>query len=359
MELERRLKKVARYHLALFILPLLSLLYYGWWTAPHLDQRPDNPLRASPMSRRGSILDRSGKPLARSVGENRDYPLKAAAGSLVGYHLRGRNQSGLEALLQTTLSPPPPPKSLWGAIARDRSQQAGGEPLKGPDVTLTLDARLQTELFRILGDRAGAIVVADPRTGDIVAAVSGPSFDPNRVGEKWQELRSDQRSPLIERVGSGLYPVLNSNGDPLLSKEDEKTHPWFSENPFPAFPGASPALLVDERQLLSPLMLVSLMGEEGEATFQPRLLRSTPDGSSPDLPPLPEPELISNEQLGRYRLFRLMGPAFRDSPPFDAVLGRRISGSGLIFALVVEEKIGSDLVLLKPLVKLLENWPLD
>lgn len=359
MELERRLRKVARYHLALFVLPLLSLLYYGWWTAPHLDQRPDNPLRASPMSRRGNILDRNGRPLARSVGERREYPLKAAAGSLVGYHLRGRNQSGLEALLQTTLSPPPPPKSLWGALARDRAQQAGAEPLKGPNVVLTLDARLQKELFQLLGDRAGVIVVADPQSGDIVAAVSGPSFDPDRVGENWQELRSDPRSPLIERVGSGLYPVLNTDGNPLLSKADQESHPWFLDNPFPLFPGASPALMVDDRQLLSPLMLISLMGEEGEASFRPRLLLKLPDGEPPETVPVPEPELRSDQQLGAYGLFRLRGPAFRESPPFDAVLGRRVSGSGLIFALVVEDKLDSDLVLLKPLVKLLENWPRD
>ncbi len=357
MELERRLKKVARYHLALFVLPILSLLYYGWWNAPHLDQRPDNPLRASPMSRRGSILDRHGRPLAQSVGERREYPLKDAAGALIGYYLRGRNQSGLEALLQNTISPPPPPKSLWGALARDRGQKAGPSPLKGPNVTLTLDSQLQSDLYRLLGKRAGVIVVADSQTGDLLAAVSGPSFDPDRVGENWQELRSDPLSPLIERVGSGLYPVLNSDANALIPNEAVEGHPWFSETPFPMFPGASPALMLDGRLLLSPLMLVSLMGEEGEGTFHPRLLSAPLEGSkNMETVSIPEPDLRASERLGTYELFRLDGPAFRDSPPFDAVLGRPTSGSGLIFALVLEKKLVSDLVVLKPLIGVLESF---
>lgn len=356
MELERRLAKVARYHLALFLLPMLSLLYYGWWTAPDLDQRPDNPLGAAPMSRRGDIQDRHHQPLARSEGDRRVYPLAEEAGSLVGYHLRGRNQSGLEAYLQTTLSPPPPPKSLWGAIARDRRSSREDELLKGPDVILTLDSGLQGKLYRLFGKRAGVIVVAERASGDVLAAISCPSFDPNRVAETWQELRGDPRSPFIERVGSGLYPVKSSAGADLIASELVKNHPWFSDNPFPRYPGASSALTVEGRQLLSPLMLLSLAA--GSERFRPGLISSPLDEAemkaSRDVP-LPSPE--DGQSFENFQLFRLLGPAFRESPPFDVVLGR--SGeekSGLVFAIVIEEREEGASELGKETVKILREW---
>lgn len=338
MELERRLAKVARYHLALFLLPVLSLLYYGWWTAPDLDQRPDNPLGAAPMSRRGDILDRNGKPLARSEEDQRVYPLGPDAGSLVGYHLRGRNQSGLEAYLQTTLSPPPPPKSLWGALKRDKLGARGEQLLKGPDITLTIDSELQKQLYRLFGSRSGAMVVADWKSGEILAAVSRPTFDPNRIGETWQELRSDPRSPFIERVGGGLYPVTDLSGGDLIPEDRVQGHPWFVDNPYPRYPGASGAITVESRQLVSPLMLLELAAGASKPCV-PHLIGVGLEGAEGS--PRPQsylPTLVPNSVHHGFSLIRLPGPKFRESPAFDVVLGRsQESGEGRVFAIVVEE----------------------
>lgn len=345
MELERRLRKVALYHLALFILPLLSLFYYGWWTAARLDERPDNPFRLSPMALRGSILDRDSRPLAYSPGESRQYPLGKAAGPLVGYHLRGRNQSGLEALLQSELSPPAPPKSLWGALAMDRERREGHAPLKGPDVKLTLDAPLQQALFVLLQARAGAIVVADLESGEILAAVSGPAFDPNEIGRDFQTLRADPRSPLIERVGGGLYPVRSPDGAPLLRAEESKSHPWLVDNPFPGYPGASAAVEIDGQLLLSPLMLLQMAGQtpDRKEPLRPRLLREEGEGESESevhsWPPLRS--LAGQGQQHGFTLTNLLGPPFGESPPFQVWLGRTQDqsepGSARIaFAVVLE-----------------------
>ncbi len=357
MELERRLAKVARYHLALFLLPMLSLLYYGWWKAPDLDQRPDNPLGTAPMSRRGDILDRHHQPLAHSQNGQRVYPLKEKVGPLVGYHLRGRNQSGLEASLQATLSPPPPPKSLWGAIARDRSNSRKDELLKGPSVVLTIDSGLQSKLYQLFGNRAGVIVVAERASGDILAAVSCPSFDPNRVAESWQELRGDPRSPFIERIGSGLYPVRSSTGTDLIASDLVEGHPWFSDNPFPRYPGASSALTVEGRQLLSPLMLLALAAGP-DWSFQPRLLSSPlEETESVSAPEVPLPSLGEGQSHNGFQLFRLLGPAFRESPAFDVVVGRPgEEKNGLVFALVVEEHSEGASELGKETVKILREW---
>lgn len=360
MELERRLRKVTRYHLTLFVLPMLSLIYYGWWTAPSLEQRPDNPLRVSPMALRGDIRARGGEPLAHSLGEERLYPLHEASGPLVGYHLRGRNQSGLEAHLQTVLSPPTPPKSLWGALAMDRRRRRGEPPLKGPNVTVSLDAELQRQLYEAFRPRSGALVVASA-SGEVLAAVSGPSFDPNHVRRDWNSLQSDPNSPLIERVGGGLYPVLRRDGGNLLGTDEVALERWQSDNPFPRYPGASPALMVEQTLLVSPLMLLQMAAQrQGQPALEPRLVLA-PAGFVEEaervVEPFAAPQPDGGEVRSRFELFVLQGPAFRDSPPFQVRLGRERSGEErLAFALVVEGGSPSDVEeLCAQLVALLES----
>lgn len=356
MELERRLGIVARYHIALFLLPLLSLLYYGWWNADVLDQRPDNPLRLSPMALRGEIRDRHQRLLAESRDDKRVYPLGAAAGPMTGYHLRGRNQSGLEALLQSELSPPAPPKSLWGALRMDRDRQEGRPPLKGPSVALTLDATLQKSVYQALGGNAGAVVVAEAGTGEILAAVSGPSFDPNEIARDWQDLRSDPHSPLIERVGSGLYPVALGDGGALLTAEQAKAHPWLSDNPFPGYPGASSAVDIDGTMLVSPLMLLHTVSAQTEQKLvsPPRLLVDA--GNEPSTAG-PLPGLGEGERRDGFLLFLLRGPEFRESPRFQVLLGRGDSARALAFAVVLEDATEGQLRALEArLLPVLRSW---
>jgi hypothetical protein len=346
---------VASYHLALFLLPLLSLLYYGWWGASALNDRPDNPFRLSPMALRGEILDRAGRALAHSLDDERVYPLKAAAGPLVGYHLRGRNQSGLEALLQGSLSPPPPPKSLWGALSMDRGRREGQPRLKGPSVTLTIDAGLQEALYKKFHPRAGVVVVADAKSGEILAAVSGPSFDPNEIARDFQRLRSDAGSPLIERVGGGLYPVQARDGKALLTPEQAAGHPWFADNPFPYYPGASSAVDIDGDLLYSPLMLLqSAARTKGADVLQPRLSSDVPVGGAVKMW---LPDLGSVEVVGDFEFFELLGPKFRESPPFQVFLGRRLGSRPLVFAVVLEGASQADArVLRQDLLTVLQGW---
>lgn len=365
MELERRLIKVRRYHLALFLLPILSLLYYGWWDAGSLAQRPDNPLRSSPLSLRGDIDDRNGRKLAHTVNDGRVYPLGEAAGALVGYHLRGRNQSGLEASLQEELSPPTPPKSLWGAVAMDRDRVEGRSPLKGPSVELTIDSVLQQHLYHSLAPEAGAVLVVDTAKGDVLAAVSSPSFDPERIGPDWQELRNDPRSPLIERVGSGLYPVQRSNGQEIFGPGKLARSSWFAGNPFPLYPGASSSLEIEGRQFYSPLMLAVLAGREskGQSVLEPRLMK-TSQAMVVDLPrrapqDYPEPLALKEGTVTKNLIhWNLAGPKFDRSPPFEATVGRGKSVRGaFVFVVVVEDaesskKSGTSAKILK----ILQNW---
>lgn len=327
----RRIKKVGRYHLALFLLPVCSLLFYGWLRAPHLNERPDNPQRIAPLHLRGRILDKSGRPLADTVNETRTYPQGASAGSLIGYQLRGRNHTGLEASIQHRLSPPLPPATLAAAFSQDRQFEEGERPrLRGPDVRLTLDAELQRKLYEALLPSAGAVVVSDER-GQVLAAVSSPSFDPNKVRENWQTLRDDERGPFIERVGSGFYPVTGPDGEPLVSEAELKGHNWMSSEPFPEYPGGSSAVFVDDRLFLTPLMMLEMAywtsGREQAPSL--RLLADSQDSERASKE-LPLPKLEVSEREG---VLSFDGPSFQKSPAFLAMVGWR---DGLYFAVVVE-----------------------
>lgn len=318
-ETRRRIAKVGRYHLYLFLLPVISVLYYGWLTASQLNERADNPQRVAPLARRGRILDHLGAPLAHNVHGEREYPLGEAAGSLVGYQLRGKNQTGLEAALQAKLSPPLPPAGLAAALEQDQEVKRGVHGrLMGPDITLTLDAGMQRALYDAIQPLSGAIAVVDSE-GRILAAVSSPSFDSNSVGEQWQKLRSDPRSPFIERVGSGLYPVTLAGELPLMSPDNLEYH-WFSDDPFPGYPLDSSAAWIEGRLFVTPLMLVELAFQlAGQAeTPSPSLL----PGDSIVRRPLPAaPDLVPDLKAEGVLVWALQGPRFRESPEFLVLMG--------------------------------------
>jgi penicillin-binding protein 2 len=85
------------------------------------------------------------------------------------------------------------------------------QPESGRDLKLFLDIRLQKEAASALGDRRGAVVAIDPRTGGVLALVSRPSFDPNLFVEgissaDYKALRDSPDKPLFNRAIRGQYP---------------------------------------------------------------------------------------------------------------------------------------------------------
>ena len=81
------------------------------------------------------------------------------------------------------------------------------EERKGPDLTLTLDSGLQRAVERQLSGMRGACVVLDPRSGEILAFASSPTYDLNVVRrmEKYERLSADPEKPLLNRASGGAY----------------------------------------------------------------------------------------------------------------------------------------------------------
>lgn len=83
------------------------------------------------------------------------------------------------------------------------------EPVKGKSVVLTIDLRIQQiveDVFYESGQPAGAVVLMNSKTGEILALASFPGYDPNTVYEDWESLGRDKLKPLFNRATSGRYP---------------------------------------------------------------------------------------------------------------------------------------------------------
>lgn len=84
-------------------------------------------------------------------------------------------------------------------------------PVAGKDVYLGLDGPLQAYGEQLMQGKRGSIVAIDPKTGQILAFVSSPTYDPNLLvgrvrGEHYAQLLKDETKPLLNRAILGTYP---------------------------------------------------------------------------------------------------------------------------------------------------------
>jgi len=97
------------------------------------------------------------------------------------------------------------------AGGRATRRLASSPATPGNTVKLAIDIKLQHLVEELFGDRRGALVAMDPKTGEILAFVSKPTFDPNLFvegidSESWQGLNESPDKPLLNRALRGTYP---------------------------------------------------------------------------------------------------------------------------------------------------------
>ena len=98
--------------------------------------------------------------------------------------------------------------SAGGRAVRTLSRNA---PNSGKNLLLSVDIELQKIVEEAFGDRRGAMVAIEPSTGDVLAFVSKPTYDPNLFVEgidqqSWNELNTSEDRPLLNRPLTGAYP---------------------------------------------------------------------------------------------------------------------------------------------------------
>ena len=94
-------------------------------------------------------------------------------------------------------------------------------PVAGRDLQLTIDADLQLYGERLMQNKVGSIVAIEPATGEVLALVSSPGYDPNLLygrkrGENYEMLAADSLSPLFNRAIMAQYPP-GSTFKPLVA----------------------------------------------------------------------------------------------------------------------------------------------
>ncbi len=164
----------------------------------------------------------------------RQYPLGQTASHMIGYigrvnkreaerleesedaaNYRGTDYIGKEGLEKSY------ERQLHGITGYDEIEvSAGGRavrnlsrhaPIPGQNLILSVDIELQKIVEKAFGDRRGALVAIEPETGDILAYVSMPTFDPNLFvdgidAKSWEELNTSLDKPLLNRPLIGTYP---------------------------------------------------------------------------------------------------------------------------------------------------------
>ena len=180
----------------------IQIIRHDFWLTHNLNKRT---VLAARQIERGKIFDRNGEVLAQSLptksgGFVRDYPYQAVFAPLIGYDSLQYGRAGLEATYHAELAGFRNPERQLGPIAH-LAQTTGGNSL-----ILTVDAKLQQEAFNLLGNRRGAIVVLDIKTGAVLVSVSKPSFTFNAIEKEWNTISTSENSPLMNRAFAGLYP---------------------------------------------------------------------------------------------------------------------------------------------------------
>lgn len=187
----------------------------GYWAVARADDLASSPddaavVAAARDTARGRILDRDGTVLAsnRRADDGEVYRIYAdpAISQVVGYASRRYGSAGLERAYAAELLGVRPEDPLARLAAKFRPPEDVRE-----DLRTSLSLPLQRLAVRLLGDDRGAVVMLDPRTGEVLVLASTPTFDASAIANPvtaertFERLREDPAKPLLPRATLGRY----------------------------------------------------------------------------------------------------------------------------------------------------------
>lgn len=152
---------------------------------------------------RGTIYASGGEVLAitrqdADDDDYRSYPYGSMFSHIIGFESRG--YMGVESIANYYLL------HSHEALSSQISNAVYGRKNQGDSVYTTLNIDLQKTAYEALGDNNGAVVVTNSSTGEILAMVSKPDFDPNTLELVWEDIvADDNNSVLLNRATQGLY----------------------------------------------------------------------------------------------------------------------------------------------------------
>ncbi|OYO25088.1 cell division protein FtsI [Enemella dayhoffiae] len=139
----------------------------------------------------------------------RSYPEAKLYAPITGYYSYDHARSGLEASMNRELA-----GTADSQLIRRVLDTVTGQKPTGASVETTINPKAQRAAAEALGNRKGAVVAMDPRTGAVLAMVTSPSYDPNLIASHdiraanraYQDLASDTDRPMANRAAREIYP---------------------------------------------------------------------------------------------------------------------------------------------------------
>ncbi|WP_010204589.1 peptidoglycan D,D-transpeptidase FtsI family protein [Salinibacterium sp. PAMC 21357] len=211
--MNRELKRVSTVVLLMFVSLFISSSVIQVVTADSLqaDGRNVRTLYASYSAERGPILV-DGEPIALSEAVDdefkflRVYPQGELYAPITGYLTLNQGNTGLESSLNDYLS-----GSSNDQFFDQVNAVLTGQNPTGAAVELTIDPVVQQAAWDALGDYKGAVIAINPKTGEILAMVSKPTFDPNELAvhnttqviDAYNRLLDDPDDPFYNRTLAG------------------------------------------------------------------------------------------------------------------------------------------------------------
>ncbi len=114
---------------------------------------------------------------------------------------------------------------------RTEDEEVGQTPFGGNNIVLTVDYEIQQAAFNALGENYGTVVVIKPSTGEIIALVSKPGYDPNAIISKdnsktIRDLNADPKKPFLNRAIQSRFPPASTFKlvTAIAALETEKTY---------------------------------------------------------------------------------------------------------------------------------------
>jgi penicillin-binding protein A len=215
---DRHIRRLGLVFLLLFVVLFAQVNYIQVFAAKRLSENPANQrlLLQEYDTERGAILGRDGRtvlansrPTGGRLKYQRTYPDGPLYADVTGYYSVVFGRTDLEASQNSYLSGRAPellPQKLVDQIL-------GRDP-RGGSVITTIDPQLQQVAAEALGGQKGAVAAIDPRTGEVLALVANPTYDPNdlalhnlrRVRRNWRELQEDSSKPMLSNANRELFP---------------------------------------------------------------------------------------------------------------------------------------------------------
>lgn len=200
----KNIKNIMIVYLVLLLGLIGYITYFYLFKAPKINEMPSNSVALARENNviRGKILDSEMQPIAESEktdadSQKRIYPYGDLYAAAIGYTSPIYGTTGMENIYNkqlTTYDAESFSQMLKSFSLKKAFENRGKDatPRIGNSVVTTLNTPLQKVAWDALGQNIGAVVALQPKTGDVLAMVSKPTFNPNNLKAEMTQVANDE-----------------------------------------------------------------------------------------------------------------------------------------------------------------------